>query len=264
LFNFEVELGVGSLVFFNDVKSVAVGKELVVALVLDTLLILVGLFESKLSAFDLSGGTFDLSEVVFHCLAHMTAIMLGSKFVDGLGRVRQNKAIVGFVVRFSGWDDRRRLERVSSWLLRFWLEIFVRLDELLVLVFGRIVVLEVGFSDGPYLTHEGFDVIVLFLESVEEGVEAVDAFVGGDHLLNRNSGPARVLLLEIVKHVSDGDFGLDVVLSFDILFDVVDGQGFLKLILVSFSGWCGEPVMVLTGVDLLFYHLIMNYKHYFS
>lgn len=98
------------------------------------------------------------------------------------------------------------------------------------------MVLEVGFSDGPYLTHEGFDVIVLFLESVEEGVEAVDAFVGGDHLLNRNSGPARVLLLEIVKHVSDGDFGLDVVLSFDILFDVVDGQGFLKLILVSFSG----------------------------
>ena len=102
MFNFEVELGVGSLVFFNDVKSVAVGKELVVALVLDTLLILVGLFESKLSAFDLSGGTFDLSEVVFHCLAHMTAIMLGSKFVDGLRRVRQNKAIVGFVVRFSG------------------------------------------------------------------------------------------------------------------------------------------------------------------
>lgn len=111
------------------------------------------------------------------------------------------------------------------------------------------------------LVHEDVDVIVLLDVSAEESVEGIVALDRSRALLFGDFEPAGILISEIGQQFSERKLSLDVHLSFDLVVDIVAGQGSLHLGLVGFSRSKLEPVGVLAGVDHVLGHLIINYKH---
>ena len=121
--------------------------------------------------------------------------------------------------------------------------------------------MEIEIFLGADLDHEDVDVVVLLDVPAEESVEGIVALDRSRALLYVDFEPAGILILEIGKQISEWNLSLDVHLSFDLVVEIVAGQGSLHLGLVGFSRRKLEPVGALAGVDHILVHLIINYKH---